>query len=316
MISAERIEEFATLFDIHYLPQGLCLYRSLLEHGQPFRLWILCLDDEVEEALRRLNLLHIRLISLAQAETPALRQVKRDRNRAEFCWTLTPFLPEFVLQRMPDAERVTYLDADLFFFQTPQILMEEFEKSDKHVLITEHAFAPEYSRNIRFGRFCVQFITFRNTEPGWRVLRWWQDRCLEWCYAREEDGKFGDQKYLDDWPERFSDEVHVLAQTDKTLAPWNVAYTSRKLGRARPIFYHFHDLRLFQPHWLCLFSGYYIGPDNGWIYEAYVAVFRKVLDDMHRVSARRAPLLLPGGLPLWLRRLNWWFVGRFRFTWV
>jgi len=116
MTSAERIEEFATLFDIHYLPQGLCLYRSLLNHGRPFRLWILCLDEEVEHALRRLNLSHIRLISLLQAETPALQQVKRERNKAEFCWTVTPFLPEFVLQRIPDLERVTYLDADLFFF--------------------------------------------------------------------------------------------------------------------------------------------------------------------------------------------------------
>lgn len=316
MTSAERIEEFATLFDIHYLPQGLCLYRSLLNHGRPFRLWILCLDEEVEQALRRLNLSHIRLISLLQAETPALQRVKRERNKAEFCWTVTPFLPEFVLQRIPDLERVTYLDADLFFFRSPRILMKEFEKSEKHVLITEHAFAPEYSGNIRFGRFCVQFITFRNTEHGRRVLRWWQDRCLEWCYAREEDGKFGDQKYLDDWPERFSDEVHVLAQSDNTLAPWNVAYTSRKLGHARPIFFHFHGLRLFRSHWLCLFSGYCIGHDNSWIYRAYIAVFRQALQDMDRVGARRAPLPFSDGLLFWLRRLHWFFVGRLRVTWV
>src|SRR5438067_2358097 len=103
----EKVEQFATLFDIHYLPHGLCLHRSLLEHGQPFRLWVLCLDGEVELALRRLNLPHVTLISLAQAETQALRQVKPGRNTAEYCWTLTPFLPECVLQRMPQLERVT-----------------------------------------------------------------------------------------------------------------------------------------------------------------------------------------------------------------
>ena len=33
---------------------------------------------------------------------------------------------------------------------------------------------------------------------GLKALKWWRDRCLEWCYARIEDGKFGDQFYIED----------------------------------------------------------------------------------------------------------------------
>ena len=275
MSSVEKVEQFATLFDIHFLPQGLCLYQSLLEHCQPFRLWVLCLDGEVELALQRLNLPHVTLIALAKIETKALKQVKASRNMAEYCWTLTPFLPDFVLQQMPQLEQVTYLDADLFFFQSPRVLVEEFEKSGKHVLITEHAFAPEYSTNIRFGRFCVQFMTFRNTEPGRRVLHWWQNRCLEWCYAREEDGKFGDQKYLDDWPERFADEVHVLRQVEKTLAPWNVDHFTNLYRLARPVFYHFHSLRIVTAKKVLLYVGYRVGRGR-WFYDSYLKALKSV----------------------------------------
>ncbi len=286
-------EHFATLFDRHFLLQGLCLHASLVEHGAPFRLWVLCLDREVETALRKLALPQVELIPLADAETDALRKVKPDRGIAEYCWTLTPNLPDFVFERAPDATRVTYLDADLFFFGSPRLLLDEFDASGKHVLITEHAFAPEYSNRLRYGRFCVQFMTFKRTPEGLRVLRWWRDRCLEWCYAREEDGKFGDQKYLDDWPQRFEAEVHVLRQTEKTLAPWNVAHVERTRGRVSPVFFHFHALRHFLPHRVRLFLGYRIGARNLWLYDAYLAAFRRAAGMLRHAGIEPTPMELP-----------------------
>src|SRR3990172_545113 len=152
MSSSSGVEQFATLFDSHYLPHGLCLHRSLAERAQPFHLWVLCVDEASEQALRRLQLPHVTLLPLQEVETVALRTIKADRTVAEYCWTLTPFLPEWVLERVPDAARVTYLDADLFFFDSPAALLDELTASGKHVLITEHAYAPEYRESIRFGR--------------------------------------------------------------------------------------------------------------------------------------------------------------------
>lgn len=282
MTSADSTEHFVTLFDSHYLPQGLCLYRSLEQHGQPFRLWIVAMDEACAAALEKMQLGHATVVGLQEVENNALRSIKPGRSVAEYCWTLTPFLPSYVFTRAPDVGRVTYVDADLFFFQPPALLIEEFLASGKHVLITEHAFAPEYADNIKHGRFCVQFVTFRNSAPALRILADWQQRCVEWCYQRLESGKFGDQGYLDDWPRDHPSDVHVLVRSDRTLAPWNVAHFSRIRGLAEPTFFHFHGFKIVSSRRVVLYFLYRIGRRNRWIYDRYLSVFRSTVEEMRR----------------------------------
>jgi hypothetical protein len=177
-----------------------------------------------------------------------------------------------VFERDPQVDRVTYVDADLYFFDKPKLLLDEFEQSGKHVLITEHAYDPRYDKSRKSGRFCVQFMTFRRTESSFKVMHWWQDRCLEWCYEKAEADKLGDQKYLDKWPTLFAQETHILQQKDKTLAPWNVRhYEKQGKGKVTPVFYHFHGFRIVSPSKALLYSGYRVGEASKGIYEAYLS---------------------------------------------
>ena len=57
-------EHFVTLFDHKFLPQGLALHSSLVEHCEDFVLWILCLDSQVERKLKDFRLINVRLLSL------------------------------------------------------------------------------------------------------------------------------------------------------------------------------------------------------------------------------------------------------------
>jgi len=279
MNPARPFEHFVTLFNSDFLPLGLTLYNSLVSHAQPFHLWVICMDETVEERLKTIGLPNLTTIPLKDIETKELLDVKPTRTIGEYCWTITPFTPKAVFDRDTNVERVTYIDADLFFFDDPQILLKEFEKSKKHVLITEHAYAPEYDQTLRSGRFCVQFMTFRRTIESCNVMKWWQDRCVEWCYAHGEDGKLGDQMYLDRWPELFGDSVHILKQVDKTLAPWNVSYFERKLGGGlNPVFYHFEGLRITKPNKIQLYSSYKIGKRGLNLYTVYISVLKKSIN--------------------------------------
>jgi hypothetical protein len=76
---------YATYFDRHYLTRGLALYRSLARHSPPFRLWVLCLDDDTRRTLSRLRPDNMSLIPLADLERsdPALLTARRSRRPFE-----------------------------------------------------------------------------------------------------------------------------------------------------------------------------------------------------------------------------------------
>lgn len=233
------MEYFVTLFNSLYLPQGLALHKSLERHVTYYVLWILCVDDEAYNVLEKLALKNVRLLKLTALETEELIAVRGGRTIGEYCWTLTPFSVRFVFEADTNVNRVTYLDADVWFRKHPRPIFDELDSSGKHVLLTDHAYAAEYDQSATSGQYCVQFMTFTRTE-GEPVRKLWEEQCVEWCFARVEDGKFGDQKYLDDWPERFSSLVHVLENKEYALAPWNAV----RFPYGNSIFYHFHGLKI------------------------------------------------------------------------
>lgn len=271
------MEHYVTLFDSMFLPQGLALHMSMERHVKNYTLWVLCVDNETHEILSKLRLPNLRLLKLDQLETEELKHVKPTRTKGEYCWTLTPFAPRFVFDADPTVTRVTYLDADLWFRKHPAPIFREFEASGKHVLITDHAYAPENDATSTSGQYCVQFMTF--TRNGGEIVRkWWEERCLEWCYARFEDGKFGDQKYLDDWPERFPDSVHVLNDKELALAPWNAT----RFPYGNGIVWHFQSLRIekYSGSTFAVFLGPYTLPrvTLNFVYVDYVAELRKAVE--------------------------------------
>lgn len=211
---------FCTLFDSNYLARGLVTYHSLVSVTEgSARLYVFAFDDLCLTTLKDMNLPNLTVISLAEFEDEDLLRIKPTRSRGEYCWTCTSSTIHYCIKTY-DLPHCIYIDADMVFYQNPQILLDEMPPS-ANVLITEHRYTPQYDKSKLSGKYCVQFMYFDNSENGQMVLNWWRERCLEWCYNRHEDGKFGDQKYLDDWLTRFKG-VHSLQHLGGGLAPWNV----------------------------------------------------------------------------------------------
>ncbi|GAB4278752.1 MAG: glycosyl transferase [Candidatus Rifleibacteriota bacterium] len=233
---------FCTLFNSNYLTRGLAMYESLKKHAGNFRLFIFAFDDLCCKLLKELNLESVEVISLKEFENEALLKVKPARSAAEYCWTCTPATIKYCIETF-NLDNCTYVDADLYFYSDPAVLIEEM--GQKSVLLTEHRYTPKYDCTKNSGIYCVQFMTFKNDQNGMKALNWWYEACLDWCYARVEDGKFGDQKYLDDWTERFAG-VHVLQHKGGGVAPWNIQQFDVFAPDFNLVFYHFHDLKFLE----------------------------------------------------------------------
>lgn len=250
-----NINHFCTLFDSNYLSRGITLYRSLEETGASFHLYVFAFDEQCRQFLQQAQLPKLTVISLQEFEDEELLRVKPGRTRAEYCWTSTSSTILYCIEKF-NLPACTYLDADMYFYADPAVLIEEMGSNS--VMITEHRYTPRYDKTALSGKYCVQFVTFKNDEHGLTALHWWRNACLEWCYNRHEEGKFGDQKYLDDWTTRFKG-VHVLQHLGGGLALWNIQQyavlekngqwvcTEKSTGKTfSPVFYHFHYLKYYR----------------------------------------------------------------------
>lgn len=302
------IEHYVTLFDQGFLANGLALHRSLRRHAGEFVLWVLCLDDTSHDVLTRLGHPDLRPIRLSEVETPQLRSVRDGRTRAEYCWTLTPFTPDIVFDREPEATRATYIDADMWLSRNPAPIFGELTATGAACLITEHAYAPEFEQAIQYGIYCVQFMPFERARSA-GIRRWWQDRVIEWCFAEPSEGRFGDQKYLDDWPQRFGADVHVLQERSWTQAPWNAT----RFAAQEAVTYHFHRLRTVSSDEVLV--GLYRLPHAhvDTIYRPYLTDLRAAYADLAEVGYTPAPQArLRRGLPGLKDRLAFRFQGAVR----
>lgn len=281
------MNSFVTLFDSNYCSRGLVLYNSLMKNcKEDFTLYVLGMDNDVTEFLKSMNNKNMIVVSQKEIQDfyPILIKLEKERTRAEYSWTLSSFSIQYCIRKY-GLESCTYIDADVCFYNDPKILLDEVGKNS--ILITEQNFTPKYDQVETSGKFCVQFMYFKNDKNGSEALEWWRARNEEWCFNRLEDGKIGDQMYLNDWESRF-EGVYNCHNIGSGVAPWNVQklnikkenekiVVEDKVSKVRGplIFFHFHCVKKIQSNKWCL-SPYYIYSDSRVLFIDYVKELSKI----------------------------------------
>src|SRR5436305_11315645 len=148
---ADRV--YCTYFDHSYLSRGLALYHSLQRQAPGSRLWVLCLSEACYRVLAALALPNMFPVKLSdfEASDPELAATRANRSTIEYYFTCSPAWMLFVLARESSAEWVTYLDGDLFFFKSSEIIYQELE--DAAVAIIYHRYPPMLARLRKLGHY-------------------------------------------------------------------------------------------------------------------------------------------------------------------
>lgn len=236
--------------DANYLPRALVFYKSLSMVHNNFVLHVFCFDDITHTVLRQLNFKNITTYHTFEFENKKLLKVKASKEkRYEYYWTLNPAMGRKIINEQK-TNFIALADCDIMFFQSPEIIFEEFEGAD--IIIQPNNFSYQYEKDfIPVGYYCTSFQCFRNNKNARKILDWWYIQCLKWCSSNFEKGKFGDQKYLDDWRIRFK-KVREVENPGANVAPWNVqkfdlSNKNNKIlinGKWPLIYYHFHSFRM------------------------------------------------------------------------
>lgn len=248
---------YCTLFDSGYLDRGIALYRSLERVTDDFTLYIFCFDDIAYNVLKDIHLAKAVPIRESDFLDEELTQIKENRGHTEYCWSCTPRIIEYVLDCY-HAESCTYIDADMLFYDNPNILVDGIPKEDS-VGIIGHRFAfgfEKKNREKKFGKYCVEFNTFKNNPEGRKVLNWWKEQCYRECSMKVNGETYGDQKYVDYFQEHF-EGIYEQEHLGAGIAPWNIADYTLKEERDNKIivkyknkldfpmvFYHFQGLKM------------------------------------------------------------------------
>jgi len=242
---------FVTLFDQSYMPQGLVLIESLKRHNPKVNVWVIAIDDETNDLLSRINYRNVEIVRARDIASRNLKDVSNQRSLSEYCWTVKPFAVSEVFRRNASLESLVYIDANMYLMRSFTEAWMEFQDTLVKAIIVRHAFAPEYDQTEISGEYCSSLIFF-NREALHSILPDWEESCLNWCGDTPSMNRFGDQKYLESWSNKFQGEVRTYLGEKHFGAPWNVS----KRNVDELIAFKFQSLRILDDEKILLSESY------------------------------------------------------------
>lgn len=219
-VSALRNPDVAvfTVCNIAYLPKALTLAESLEIHHEG-RLTVILFDAkrELKPAPDQVDIIWVEDLNF-----PDWKKLAFIYDIIEFSTSLKAFIAETLLQ---NHKKVIFLDPDIAVYSSLRQI--EAELDDHPVILTPHYLTPQPATKgesdlamMRFGSFNLGFFAVRKCDEALSFLRWWHQRCIDFCFMESQFGLSTDQKWISIAPCLF-DFLMISRNPGYNAAPWN-----------------------------------------------------------------------------------------------
>lgn len=220
---------YFTLCSNNYLPFALALGGSIRGFFPGAR-FIIGLVDQQDAQVDYSSFSDFEVIPCFELGYPEFDEMLTRYNIIEFNTAVKPFYFEYLFKNHPEAERIYYIDPDIYLFQSPEVL--EMEWSDGEILLTPNLiYLPEKTvtgelASLRHGINNLGFIGLKRGEESFKLVAWWKERLIRHCKIDKCYGIFVDQKWIDLAPLFFS-KITSVKHPGWNMGWWN--FSERKL---------------------------------------------------------------------------------------
>lgn len=241
----------STIFDSNYLIKAITLYKSALEYVPDCQFSFLCLDDESKKILDELKLPNLQTNIISDLKNIELEKVRQSRTRGEFAFTAKSNYLAYLIKTTEYSfgDIIIWADADILFYSSAKQLINEVLRGHS-IIRTSHKFKTDKEYlNEKVGKYNAGMIFFKIDENSKQCIQEWSKQCIDWCFHRLEDGKLGDQMYLNDWHNKYKG-VYDLPHKGVNTGTWNInnykvtnVANRFYLDNEILICYHFHGIK-------------------------------------------------------------------------
>lgn len=211
---------FCTISTADHLYKAFALYDSLVEIDKNAFLHILCVDKaKVDVSGRNIRIYQLNEIKILSSALNVIE--KYSGNKDKLRWSLKPVFLTLLLQT--EADKVIYLDNDIYFFGSYHFLFDLLNEYD--FLLTPHYYSTNpnkeqnwFEANYRVGLYNAGFVGV--AKSALKHLIWWTECCAYRCEKNSLRGMFDDQKYLDLIPV-INERAQIVRHKGCNVADWN-----------------------------------------------------------------------------------------------
>ncbi len=283
----KNLKYFFTIVDYNYILRGITLFRSFQKiKNKNENFIIITTDNKAFEILK--NEPSLNIVNSVELESSELKKIKKSRKINEYCWTLKPIGIDYIFNKFENCKWATYLDSDSMIFKS---FSNEYKES-YDVILTPHRSKIDYFKKIeeKVGNFNAGFVAIKNSKNGNKILKFWKDKCLEWCSDIPDSKRYADQKYLNEIARKFN-KVQTKPSLGLNLAPWNIATKENKLEINKDLikhlsFYHMQGLKIFNKNIYNLYSDDFLVTNETYksIYEPYINLLKSTYLEIRQIN--------------------------------